>query len=383
MVNDNFSFRPLSGDGSKIDRRQPSPLQKKEFRKPISERREETKKEGEKVDGGEEKNPSLIDLSKKQRPTPKTPTQPKQPPKQPLGPKQPAQAASGDETAQTKGKPQVPSDEKGEIAAEEFPAPEESILSAEESLPERPLQQPMGEKKLSRAQLPQERTFVGAESPKPSYGGEKTGDMRPLAGKEEIRTVKTREGEKTEKIFAKRGETSSEASAMGAAAAIAPVTQFQSASADVDVGTPATPQETIAQLVTELVDKIQVVERSGSTETTITLSQPPLFAGAQVTLTTEGASREFNIAFSSLSEPARSLIVGSLDTLKSQLDQKGIVVHNVIATTEKIESIATTDTSSQTSRDRQQGGGQQPGGGGGGQQRGGGQGGGGQQQRPR
>jgi hypothetical protein len=93
----------------------------------------------------------------------------------------------------------------------------------------------------------------------------------------------------------------------------------------------------IEELMHKIADEITVMKGEGRTETTVTLKHPPMFSGAQVTITEfDSAKKEFNIKFENLSQEAHELISmqSNLDTLKSGLQQKGLNVHIVTANTE-------------------------------------------------
>jgi len=116
----------------------------------------------------------------------------------------------------------------------------------------------------------------------------------------------------------------------------------------------ATQSATIKELATQIVDRIQVMRKDNETQTTITLKQPPVLAGATITLTaSDNAKREFNISFANLSPDAKLLLDRKLneDSLTQTLERKGIVVH-VLTTSTQPESAIVVDAG-QASRDRQ------------------------------
>lgn len=93
----------------------------------------------------------------------------------------------------------------------------------------------------------------------------------------------------------------------------------------------------IEELMQQIVDEVNILKVDGRTETTLTLKHPPMFAGAQVTITEfDSAKKEFNIKFENLSQEAHELISmqSNLDRLQSGLQQKGYNVHIVTANTE-------------------------------------------------
>ena len=116
----------------------------------------------------------------------------------------------------------------------------------------------------------------------------------------------------------------------------------------------ATQSATIKELATQIVDRIQVMRKDNETLTTITLKQPPVLAGATITLTaSDNAKREFNISFANLSPDAKLLLDRKLneDSLTQTLERKGIIVH-VLTTSTQPESAIVVDAG-QASRDRQ------------------------------
>lgn len=109
----------------------------------------------------------------------------------------------------------------------------------------------------------------------------------------------------------------------------------------------------IQSIVTEIVDRIQVLQKGNETTTMVTLSHPPILKGATISLTTtDPATREFDVKFASLTPEAHAFIERKLDSLTDTLDRKGFNVH--ITTTTQTENILTVDAGQQTSRDRQE-----------------------------
>lgn len=93
----------------------------------------------------------------------------------------------------------------------------------------------------------------------------------------------------------------------------------------------------IEGLIQKIVDEITLLKVDGRTETTLTLKHPPLFSGAELTITEfESSKNECNIKFENLSATAHQLISmpSNLDLLKAGLKEKGYAVHIVIASTE-------------------------------------------------
>lgn len=101
--------------------------------------------------------------------------------------------------------------------------------------------------------------------------------------------------------------------------------------------TTASQRLTMQQLVDAVVKAISTVEAEGKTDTVVTLRHPPMFAGANIVLTSyETAKGEFNIRFENLTQQAKSFMdmQQNQDSLLSSLQQKGYAVHIVVATTQ-------------------------------------------------
>ena len=98
----------------------------------------------------------------------------------------------------------------------------------------------------------------------------------------------------------------------------------------------------------QLVQKAEILQQGGKTDTTLTLKHPPLFAGAKLTLTTfDSAKGEFKVTFSELTPKAQELIsLHGQESLNKALENKGYTVHIMVATTETEKFIAQADKSS-------------------------------------
>jgi hypothetical protein len=114
------------------------------------------------------------------------------------------------------------------------------------------------------------------------------------------------------------------------------------------VETPQQPKETnsasiIRDLVNQIVERIQVMEKANETKTQITLRHPSLLEGATITLTAfKSAKGEFNISFANLSGAGKSFLDKNLKehSLADQLKSKGIVTHRITTSTEEEDLIA-------------------------------------------
>lgn len=101
---------------------------------------------------------------------------------------------------------------------------------------------------------------------------------------------------------------------------------------------PPSQKMTIQQIMDAVVKAIATVETQGKTDTVVTLKQPPMFAGANLILTSfETAKGEFNIRFENLQSPEAQLFMNmqqNQDSLRLALQEKGYVVHILVATTQ-------------------------------------------------
>ncbi len=114
---------------------------------------------------------------------------------------------------------------------------------------------------------------------------------------------------------------------------------------------------TMQQLVDEIVKAIVTVESQGKTDTVVTLKQPPMFADANIILTSyETAKGEFNIRFENLTQEAKAFMdmQQNKESLFSALQQKGYAVHIIVATTQIETPQIAASNPQQTSRDSQE-----------------------------
>ena len=119
----------------------------------------------------------------------------------------------------------------------------------------------------------------------------------------------------------------------------------------------ALPTAHINQLVTQMVDTVQEMKDNGKTDTTVTLKYPPLFAGANLTVTTyDSAKGEFNVSFDNLRNEAKTLLdmLPNREALQQSLIDKGYTVH-IITTNTLAENRIMTTPSEQTADRRDQG----------------------------
>jgi len=109
-------------------------------------------------------------------------------------------------------------------------------------------------------------------------------------------------------------------------------------------GVMTTPRGDLAkleELMKILVHSMSQLKQEGKNETIITLKHSPLFAGAEIKVTSfDTAHGEYNITFSNLTQEAKHLIdqQTAQESLLKYLQERGHVVHILVATTNKEDS---------------------------------------------
>lgn len=94
------------------------------------------------------------------------------------------------------------------------------------------------------------------------------------------------------------------------------------------------------ELYRGLVEHIQEMKQADKTEWTVELKNLPLFEGATLVLTEHASAKgEFTLAFYNLSSQAQQVVVNPLnqDHLKFSMEQKGLGVHILIASTQPLK----------------------------------------------
>ncbi len=113
----------------------------------------------------------------------------------------------------------------------------------------------------------------------------------------------------------------------------------------------------LEELLKKVIDSITQMKLDGKNETTVIIKHPPLFANAKLTLTTfDTAKGEYNITFSELNAKAKQLLDMQMnrELLMKTLEEKGYMMHIMVATTEKEETLLT--ASETNPREQQQSG---------------------------
>lgn len=93
--------------------------------------------------------------------------------------------------------------------------------------------------------------------------------------------------------------------------------------------------QSLQTLVDQIVDKLYTVKMGNITDTVMTIKNPPVFAGAELVVTSyDFAKGEFNIAFANLSQEAKQLLDSQQANLMAALERNGYVAHIVVTSTE-------------------------------------------------
>jgi len=131
-------------------------------------------------------------------------------------------------------------------------------------------------------------------------------------------------------------------------------TQFQT-EITVENGEPIRPA-TVHELVTQIVDRVQIMKKEDLTQTMITLRNPPILAGSTITLTaSDHAKKEFNISFANLSPDAKIFLDNILkeQSLTTALESKGLTVHILTTSTQAEQPFIVDDKQPQQEREGQ------------------------------
>lgn len=116
------------------------------------------------------------------------------------------------------------------------------------------------------------------------------------------------------------------------------------------------PVSNIQEIITQMIEKVTEMKKSGTTETVLTLKNPPLFEGATIIITAfDNAKNEFNITIENLTQAGKHLMdqQGNKDSLLLALEQKGYTVH-ILTTTTLAENrpVVPLEKQEQTGRER-------------------------------
>ena len=298
------------------------------FRKKMDDRHPPTKDEQEQqgVEENENKPASLFDLSKKG-------TQPK-------GPKKSSPFNADTDALQQATSKKAPIKQKQEPIhqpVEEFTGSDNELpqdLLPKEKVPLNPKDQTQFSEAFSKSDMAKENVLLEAKKFK---------DPGEISSKKE---PKAKESKAEGAVPQGKVEGAVTANPVQAV-------DFRTDKAQ-DVKETAAPNP-IQDLVMEMVERIQTMEKNGETHTEVTLRNPPILEGATLTLTnTDNAKREFNIAFANLSPDAQAFLEHHLqkNSLKEALEQQKIVVHMI--TTTQGDNPRMTAAESQASQDQQQ-----------------------------
>lgn len=237
------------------------------------------------------------------------------------------------------------------FGTEEESTPEDFFAMGEETQTEAPEGEiAQGVQLPNKQQAEQEKTTLAVQVPKEEISSKlepKEPRLEGKAGKKE----KTKEGKSSETASASSQEKGN----------IGVNTAIQGTSQSVREGTfieneSTAPSSTIKDIAAQISDTIQVMKKEGTTETLVTLKNPPLLEGATITLTEfDHAKGEFNIRFANLSPQAKQFLDRQLldDPLRNHLDRKGIVVH-MVSTTTQPEPLAVSEAKPDFNQNRDQ-----------------------------
>lgn len=302
----------------------------KKMSEPLSKEETEARASGE----GEEEPFSLFDLSR-QKPKPKKGT------------------SSPQKEGGEAGSPLTR--KNGNAGTEEEAMPEDFFASSEEAPTELSPDAPDGEiakgtKEPKMQPMEQEKPTVAVQVPREGISPKLEPKESFLEGKT-TKKEKTKEGKSSETVAA----TSQEKGNIGVNTPIQGISQSVREGAFVENESSA-PASTMREIASQIADTIQVMKKEGTTETLVTLKNPPLLEGATITLTEfDHAKGEFNIRFANLSPEAKQFLDQQLaqDPLKNHLDRKGVVVH-MVSTTTQPEPLAVSEAKPDFNQNRDQ-----------------------------
>jgi hypothetical protein len=199
-----------------------------------------------------------------------------------------------------------------------------------------PAEKPVKEKPLDTQEI---ETLASEELPKPQEPKlRRPSEESPIADKE-ARGLGG--GDKVERTKTSKQEQGKDQES-GGSKQNAPVQgniqpQLAPAGADQPLVKESAQAKPLQEIITQIVDRITVMQKGDLTETTITLKNPPILSGATITLSTlDQAKGEFNITFASLSPEGKLFLDRQMseNSLSEALKGKNIVVHQVITTTQ-------------------------------------------------
>lgn len=106
------------------------------------------------------------------------------------------------------------------------------------------------------------------------------------------------------------------------------------------------------ELIDHLANSIHTVQLKGQTDTVINIKNSPLFEGATVVVSAfETAKNEFNVSFENLTQAAKQVIDMNQNALRLALEEKGVVLHMIVATTLTEHRIEKSETFAQGNRE--------------------------------
>ncbi|MBA3602579.1 MAG: hypothetical protein H0W50_02835 [Parachlamydiaceae bacterium] len=160
-------------------------------------------------------------------------------------------------------------------------------------------------------------------------------------------------GQKKENVVNPFAREKQDISAVNPQGMIQPVSAMELVGNVAEAPKPIPASATLRALIEQLVKEITVMIKSDKSETTLTLSQPPLFAGAQVTMTGFDSARgEVNITFANLTQNAQMVVQQQQQNLLAGLEAKGYHVHIFTATTVANEPVIAKAEINQSNKDQ-------------------------------
>ncbi len=185
-----------------------------------------------------------------------------------------------------------------------------------------------------------------------SAEGVKTG-MGDISESELVEVTENMRVQKKENVVNPFSREQLDISSLNPQGLIQPVSAMELISSAAEAPKPIQASASVQALIEKLVQEMTVMTKGDKTETTLTLSNPPLFAGAQVTMTGFDSARgEVNIAFSNLTQNAQLIVQQQQQNLLATLEAKGYHVHIFTATTVVNEPIIAKAETGQANKDQ-------------------------------
>ncbi len=361
MLSNTSPIRPNSReDSGRTDRTKPQGSPRNDdFRKSMRDRGSSKEEHVSTVEDREE-SPSVFDLSKKNKSKPKSSStsQSKKESSSDFASNRPVTSKPERDESQDHASNEEATTEYFQSAADDlFAAVDDSQLTfMDESFQEPEIEIPQPKMPEDLNKLPdQSLTKDALRQQAAALQSQKTKGLDKTSSFETGNASQSSKKQKTSKREESRNEGANEVKGDASAAVNASIQSVGFRTDKAQEGQESSRSATIKEIVTQIVDRIQIMRKDNETHTTITLRHPPLLEGATITLTTtDHAKREFNIAFANLSPDAKLLLDRKFkeDSLTETLERKGIIVHMLTTSTQ--ENPLNIEASGQSFRDRQE-----------------------------